>query len=65
VELLAASGEQLVDVGLMADIENKMVFGSIEDIVHGDGQFHHAEIWTQMAAVLGENGNQLFANFPS
>src|SRR5208283_4389378 len=37
VELLPSSREQFMDVGLVADIEQQMVFGGVEDIVQGDG----------------------------
>ena len=48
LEALAASGKQLVNVGLMADIEDKPVGGSVEDVVHGECQFDDAEIWTKV-----------------
>jgi hypothetical protein len=52
VETSAATGEQLVDVGLVAYIKNKPVRGRVEDVVHGQGQLYDAEVGPQMAAGL-------------
>jgi hypothetical protein len=63
VELLAASGKKLVDVGLVADVEDEMVLGRIEDVMHGEREFDHAEVGAEMASGLGEDGDQLLADF--
>ena len=47
LEAVAASGKQLVDIGLMADVEDEAVGRRVEDVVHGEGQFDDAEIWAQ------------------
>ena len=44
IKLAAPPGQQLMDIRLVADVENEAVFGSIEDIVHGERQLHHAQI---------------------
>ena len=62
-ETLAAAGQHLVYVSLMADVEDKLVNGRVEDIVQGDGQLHHPQVRTQVPAVIGEHGDQLFADF--
>jgi hypothetical protein len=62
-ELFAASREKFVDVGLMADVEDKVVLGRIEDVVHGEGELDHTEVRAKMASGLGEDRNELFANF--
>ncbi len=61
-EALAAAGEQLVHVGLVAHIEEEMVLGRFEHVVHGDGQFHHAQIRAQVPAVGGKDRDQLLAD---
>ena len=62
VETVAAAGEQLVDVGLVADVEDEAVGRRVENGMERDGQFHHAEVRPEMAAGLGQHGNQLLAN---
>jgi len=52
-----------VHVGLVADVENKAVRRRIEDGVERDRKFNHAEVWPEMAAGLGQNGNQFVADF--
>ena len=37
-----AAGEHLVDVGLMADVEEQLVFGGVEDGVKGQGKLDDA-----------------------
>ncbi len=63
VEPLPAAGEQFVHVGLMADVKQEMVRRSGKHIVQGDGEFHHAEIGAEVAAIIGEDGNQLLPYF--
>ena len=65
MELLPPAREQLVDVGLMADVEEEVVLRRSEDVVHGDGQFHHAEVRPQVTTGLGEHGDQFFTDLPS
>jgi len=63
VEAVTPSGEEFVDVGLVAHVEDKMIFRRVEDVVHGKGQFHHAEVGAQMSTVFAQDGDQLLANF--
>ena len=51
-ETSAAAGEQFVNIGLVAHIENKPVSRSIEDVMHSQRQFDDAEVRTQVAAGL-------------
>ncbi len=46
----ALRGEHLVDVRLMAHVEDEFVLGRVEDAVQRDGQLHHAEVRPEMAA---------------
>ena len=60
---LAAAGEDLVGVGLMAHIPDQPVVGGVEHIVEGDGEFHHAEAGAEMAAGLTHAVEQVEAQF--
>src|SRR5208282_4450681 len=63
VKEVAPAGEQFVYVSLVADVENEMVLGSVEDVMHGEREFHDAEIRAEVAAVFRENGNEFLADF--
>jgi hypothetical protein len=62
VELLLAAGEQLVDVSLMADVEDEAVGWRVEDVVHCDGKFDDAEVWADVSAGFGDTDNEALAN---
>ena len=62
VELFAASGEELVDVRLVADVEDETIRRRIENVVHGEREFDHAQVRTEVSAGFREDGNQLLAN---
>ena len=51
VEAVGAAGEHLVDVGLVAGVEDDPVGGRVEDPVQRDGQLDHAEVGAQVAAA--------------
>ena len=51
--LIPAPGEQLVGIALMAHVEDQLIPGKIKGTMQGDGQFHHAQVGGQMAAVAG------------
>ena len=68
VESLPPSGEKLVDVTLMADVEDEFVLGGVENPVQRDGQFDYAQIRAEMPAdgvgiVLGEDADEFLADF--
>ncbi len=63
VEPVPAAGEEFVDIGLVADVEDEIVGGSVENGVQGDGQLDHAEVGPEMAAGLGQDGDEFLANF--
>ena len=50
-------------IGLMAHVEQEVVFRSVEDVVHGNGQFHHAKVGPEMPAGARQNGDQFLADF--
>ena len=53
VEAVLAAGQQLVDIDLVAHVPDEFVLGRGEDLVQRDGQFDHAEVGPEMAAILG------------
>ena len=55
--------KHLVDVTLVAHVEDKSVLGSFEDAVQGDRQLHDAEVRTEVAAGLRQDFYQLIAHF--
>ncbi len=63
VEERLAPGEQLVDVALVADVEDEAVARRVEDVVHGDGQLDDAEVRPDVTAGLGDAGDEALANF--
>ena len=63
VEAVAASGKKLVDIGLVADVEDEIVRRRVEDAMKRDGQLDHAQIRPEMAARLGQNGDEFLAYF--
>ena len=62
-EAVLAAGQKLVDVDLMAHVPDKFVLGRVENAVQRDGQLHHAEVRAEVAAVLGEAGDQFLPDF--
>src|SRR5256885_10161045 len=46
--LFRSAREQLVDISLMAHIEDKMVFWSIEDVMHRQSQLNDAQVRSKM-----------------
>ncbi len=62
LKTIGAPGKQLVHVGLMAHVEENLVGWRFEDGVQGDGQFHHAEVRTQVAAGLRKRLNKKGTN---
>ena len=52
VEAVVSACEQLMGIGLMADIPDKLIARGIELLMHGESQLHDAEIGREMAAVL-------------
>ena len=49
-DAIEAARKHLVDVTLVADVEDKFVPGSFEDAVQGDRQFDDAEVRAEVAA---------------
>ena len=49
-EAVAAAGEDLVDVGLVAGVPQEQVVGRVEDPVQGQGELDHAQVGAQVPA---------------
>ena len=64
METVIAASQQLMDIALVADVEDQLVRRHIEDAVQCQGQFDNAKIRRQMAAVLGYRGHQFRADLP-
>ncbi|MNO80211.1 hypothetical protein D3C76_714080 [compost metagenome] len=62
---LAAAGEDLVRVGLVADVPHQTVVRGVEDVVQGDGQFDHPEAGAEVPAGLADAVQQVLAQFVS
>ncbi len=58
-----APGQYLVRVGLVPDIPDQLVFGGVEDVVQGDGQFNGAQARREMAARHAHRLRQVFPQF--
>ena len=67
-DAVAAAGEDLVRIGLMADVPDDAVLRGVEDVVQRDREFDHAEAGAQMAAGDGDRvdglGAQLVGDLP-
>ena len=59
----APAGQNLVRVGLVADIPHQPVARGVEHVVQRDGQLDRAEVGGQMAAGLGDRLDQERAQF--
>src|SRR5213594_3884163 len=59
MKALLASREQFMDVGLMAYVPDEFILGRAENVVQGEGQLDDAKIGPEMAAVFGQNVDQL------
>ena len=62
VEGGAPAGEHLVDVGLVAGVENDPVARGVEDPVDRQSQLDHAEVGAEVAATAGARCDQLVAD---
>ena len=63
VDAIEPAGKHLVDVTLMADVEDELVLRRVENAMERDRQLDHAEIRPEMTAGLREHLDQLIAHF--
>ena len=59
---VVASGQQLVDVGLVPGVEDDRVARRVEDAVQGDGQLDDAEVGAEVSAGLRHGVDQEVAD---
>ena len=59
--LLAPAGENFVRVALMTHIPDESVARCVKDMVHGDGQFNHAQARTQVSSGAGNTVDRFSA----
>ncbi len=52
VKTVLAPGQNLVDIALVADIPDKLVFGRVKYRVQRDGQLDDPEVRAEMTAIL-------------
>ena len=57
-QLVAAAGEDLVRVGLMADVPQDLVARRVDQRVHGDGDLARAQVGAEVAADLPHGVDQ-------
>jgi hypothetical protein len=57
-----SAGEELVDIALVADIEEEFIARCIEDAVKGDREFHDAEVRAQVATGFREDLDEFATN---
>ncbi len=62
-DAVAAAGQHLVRIGLVADIPDQPVVRRIEDGVQGNGQFDDAKAGAEMAARDGDGVDDFLAQF--
>ena len=58
---VAAAGQDLVRIGLVADVPDQTVVRRVEDVVQRDSQLDDAEPGAKMAAGVGDGVDQLSA----
>ena len=63
VETVFAPGQQFVNITLVTDIPDELIFGSAKDVMEGEGQLDHAEVGPEVAAVFRQDRDQFLANF--
>ena len=56
------AGEELVDIALVADIEEKLVARRVEHTVQGDREFHDTEVRAEVTAGFGEDLDEFATN---
>ena len=62
-DAVAPPGEDLVRIGLVADVPDQLVVGRVEHVVQRHREFHDAEAGAEMAAGLGDGVDGLGTQF--
>ena len=58
-DAVAAAGEDLVRIALVADVPDQAVVRRVEQVVQRDGQLDHAEAGAEMAAEVADRFDQV------
>ena len=61
VDLVTASGQDLVGIGLMAHVPDQPIERGVVDVVQGHGQFDRAEPGGKVSAGAADRAQQIFA----
>src|SRR5690606_26308615 len=59
VDAVAASGEDLVRVGLVADVPDQQLPGRVVEVMQGDGQLDHAQAGAEVATAAADRLDQV------
>ena len=59
----APSGDNLMRIGLMANVPNQAIARGVKNVMERGGQFDNAKAGAQMAAGVGNHGDGLAAQF--
>ena len=62
-DAVAPAGQDLVRIGLVADVPDQAVARRVEHIMQRDGQLDHAEAGAEMAAGHRDGVDRLLAQF--
>ena len=63
-DTVAPPGQDLVRVGLVANVPDQPVLRRVEDVMDRDRELHHPETSAEMAACLGDGVDHFRAQFP-
>ena len=63
IETVATAGQELVHIGLVADVENEAVGRCVENGMKRNRQLNHAEVGSEMTARLGEHRDEFLPDF--
>ena len=55
VEILVTASQQFVGVGLVAHIPDHLVVVEVKGLIQGQGELHHPQAWSQVAAAGGHH----------
>src|SRR5262249_16847100 len=62
-DAVAPAGQDLVGIGLVADVPDQLVVRRIEHVVESDGKLDHAETCAKMTSRHGDRIDGLLAQF--
>ncbi len=63
VDLVAAPGQDLVRIGLVADVPHQPIVGRVVQVVQGDGELDHAEACAEVTAAAAHRLDQVGTQF--